>query len=292
MVLGLVGSARVWGNSEIVVREALSGAQEEGAKIEMLRLTDLCIQPCIGCLRCAIKEEPCPLDDDMEWFLAQVRESDALILSAPTYMFGPAAIVKLLLDRLLMLTPCFGEEPTRAGAAIAVSGRRDWRGVTQPFLNALVMGLGFRLVDSLYVHRPGPGEVLLDDGVIARIHELGRRVAHGEGGKPPEGNICPCCYGDFFVLEGRKAICPLCGLEADIEVDSQVRLSFDLEVEPFPWSYAWQKEHVEGWIRPTAPRFLAHREEIKARRKRYREMGEVWIEVPSSIILGSAQNGG
>lgn len=282
MVLGLVGSARLWGNSEIVVREALLGAQEEGAKVEMLRLTDLSIEPCNGCLRCAIKEEPCPLDDDMEWFLARVGDADALILAAPTYLFGPAAITKLLLDRLLMLTPRFGEEQTRAGAAIAVSGRRDWRGVTQPFLNGLVMGLGFRLVDSLYVHQPGPGEVLLDDEVMAKIYELGKRVARGESVKPPGGNTCPSCYGDFFVLEGEKAICPLCGLKADIElVDGQARLSFDLGVEPWPWSYAWQKEHVEGWIRPTVPRFLAHREEIKARRKRYQGMDEVWIEAPS-----------
>jgi len=276
--LGLVGSARVWGNSEIVVREALLGAQEEGAKVEMLRLTDLSIEPCNGCLRCAIREEPCPLDDDMEWFLAKVRESDALVLAAPTYLFGPAAITKLLLDRLLMLTPRFGEKQTRTGAAIAVSGRRDWRGVTQPFLNALVMGLGFRLADSFYVHQPGPGEVSLDDEMMVRIHELGQRVARGERGKPPEGNICPFCYGDFFVLEGGKATCPLCGLEAAIElVDGQVRLSFDPEVEPWPWSYAWQKEHVEEWIRPTVPRFLAHREEIKARRERYRKMGEIWV---------------
>jgi len=280
-VLGLVGSARVWGNSEVVVREALLGAQEEGAKIEMLRLTALSIEPCNGCLRCALKEEACPLDDDMEWFLAKVRESDALLLSAPTYMFGPAAIVKLILDRLLMLTPCFmeGSQSTKPGATIAISGRRDWRGVTQPFLNCLVMGLGFRLVNSLYVHRPGPGEALLEDEVMARIQELGRRVARGESVKPPEGNICPSCYGDFFVLEGGKAICPLCGIEADIElVDGQMRLSFDLEVEPWPWSYAWQKEHIEGWIRPTAPRYLAHREEIKARRERYREMGDIWVK--------------
>jgi len=283
MVLGLVGSARLWGNSEVVVREALFGAQEEGAKVEMLRLTDLSIEPCNGCLRCAIKEEPCPLEDDMEWFLAKVRESDALVLSAPTYIFGPAAIVKLILDRLLMLTPYFmeGAPSTKPGATIAVSGRRDWRGVTRPFLNALVAGLGFRLVDSLYAHRPGPGEVLLDDEVMAQINGLGRWLAEGERGKRPQGNICPSCYGDFFTLRGGKAICPLCGIEADIElVDGQVRLSFDLGVEPWPWSYAWQKEHLVEWIRPTLPRYLAHREEIRARRERYRGMGEVWVRPP------------
>lgn len=285
MVLGLVGSARVWGNSEVVVREALLGAQEEGAKVEMLRLTDLFIEPCNGCLRCALREEPCPLDDDMEWFLARVRESDALILSAPTYMFGPTAIVKLILDRLLMLTPHFmeGTRSTKPGATIALSGRQDLRGVTQPFLNALVAGLGFRLVDSLFFHRPGPGEVLLDDDHMRETHELGQRLARGERGKPPEGNICPVCWSDFFFLEGGKAICPICDSEAQIEMEEGgVRLAFDLGEGPSPWSYAWQKEHVEGWIRPTAPRFLAHRKEIEARRERYLEMGEVWIKVPSS----------
>ena len=95
------------------------------------------------------------------------------------YMFGPAAIVKLILDRLLMFTAYFmeGARSTKPGATIALSGRRDLRGVTQPFLNALAAGLGFRLVDSLYFHRPGPGEVLLDDDLIRQAHELGRRVA-------------------------------------------------------------------------------------------------------------------
>jgi multimeric flavodoxin WrbA len=278
--LGLVGSARLWGNSEIVVREALLGAQEEGAKVEMLRLTDLSIEPCNGCLRCAIREEPCPLDDDMEWFLAKVRESDALVLSAPTYMLGPAAIVKLILDRLLMLTPYFMEaaRSTKPGATIALSGRRDLRGVTQPFLNALVMGLGFRLADSLYVHQPGPGEVLLDDEVMVRIHELGRRLARGEKGERlPEGNVCPVCWSDFFFLERERAICPVCGSEAQIGIEAgEVRLAFQ-PAGRRRWGYGWQREHIEGWIRLTVPRFLAHREEIKARRERYREMGEIWV---------------
>ena len=124
---------------------------------------------------------------------------------------------------------------------------------------------------------------MLDDEVMARIHKLGRRLARGEKGERlPEGNVCPVCWSDFFFLEKEKAICPVCGSEAQLGIEEgEVRLAFDLGVEPLPWSYAWQKEHVEEWIRPTLPRFLAHRKEIKARRKRYRAMGEVWIEAPS-----------
>jgi multimeric flavodoxin WrbA len=40
-ILGLVGSARRWGNSELLARQVLRGAQSEGATAQMLRLTRL-----------------------------------------------------------------------------------------------------------------------------------------------------------------------------------------------------------------------------------------------------------
>ena len=46
-ILGIVGSARPWGNSELLVRQALRGAAAEGAVAQMVRLTSLHIDPCI-----------------------------------------------------------------------------------------------------------------------------------------------------------------------------------------------------------------------------------------------------
>ena len=40
-ILGIVGSARRWGNSDLLVRQALLGAQAEGATVKAVRLTDL-----------------------------------------------------------------------------------------------------------------------------------------------------------------------------------------------------------------------------------------------------------
>ena len=59
-VLGLVGSARPWGNSDLLVRQALQGAQAEGAAVHMVRLTGLHLESCTGCLRCVIGGKPCP----------------------------------------------------------------------------------------------------------------------------------------------------------------------------------------------------------------------------------------
>ncbi|MBM3134933.1 MAG: flavodoxin family protein, partial [Chloroflexi bacterium] len=190
-VLALVGSARKWGNAEVLAREALLGAQEAGASVALVRLPELHIEPCDGCLKCALSSGTCHLTDDLAWLLAQAQASDALLLTAPTYFLGPAATVKLVIDRLLMrastlvaqaaesqhVQPCEGSEPSqgwrepspgwrKVGAAIAVCGVQEWRGMTLPYLVSLVQGLGFPPLDGFYAYAPGPGEVLLDEALM------------------------------------------------------------------------------------------------------------------------------
>ena len=54
-ILGIVGSRRKLGNTEIMVKEALKGARKEGADIALLRMSDLYIRECNGCEACVIK---------------------------------------------------------------------------------------------------------------------------------------------------------------------------------------------------------------------------------------------
>jgi multimeric flavodoxin WrbA len=297
-ILALVGSARKWGNAEVLAREALLGAQEAGASIALVRLPELHIEPCDGCLKCALGRGTCPLDDDLAWLLEQVQASDALLLTAPTYFLGPAATVKLVIDRLLMRAstlaaqaaapaaenrPGEGSEPApglrKVGAAIAVCGVQEWRGVTLSFLVSLVQGLGFPPLDGFYAYAPGPGEVLLDEALMARVHHLGQRLALGrvERLSPDEENVCPTCRGDAFVLRGDVAICPICGQEAWVAVpDGHVRLAFAAE-EGGRWSEQGLAEFLNDWVIPSAGRFLEHRQEIKARRQHLETMEVPWL---------------
>ena len=48
-LLGL-GAGRKMGNSEILLKEALIAAEETGVQVELLRLHDLNIKHCIGCI--------------------------------------------------------------------------------------------------------------------------------------------------------------------------------------------------------------------------------------------------
>lgn len=282
VILGIVGSARPWGNSEVLVRQAIRGAQIEGAAARMIRLTDLHLESCTGCMRCAIGGKPCRLDDDMAWLLDTLQTADGIALAAPTYFLGPGAVLKLALDRLLMFTGQVNRDlpPARPAITIATAGLEGWRGVTLPYLNAFVHALGYRPIESLTAVAPGPGEVLLDEGLMEAVLNAGRRLGRGElDPLLPPANTCPICRCDSFRLQGNRAVCPICGQEATVEARGD---TFNLEFIPASsvdhrWTPEGMRRHMVEWVMATGPRFMEKRAEIKARRKPFRGMQVEWL---------------
>lgn len=97
-VLGIVGSPRRQGNTEILVDEILAGAEENGAFIHKVILKDLDIAPCRACEVCR-KTGACVQQDDMPDLLTQMFENDVWVLGTPVYWWGPTAQFKAFLDR-------------------------------------------------------------------------------------------------------------------------------------------------------------------------------------------------
>ena len=64
-VVGLIGSPRKNGNTEVLINEALKGASDAGAEIEVFRLCDMNINPCRACANCRSNGGKCIVDDDM-----------------------------------------------------------------------------------------------------------------------------------------------------------------------------------------------------------------------------------
>jgi hypothetical protein len=253
----------------------------------MIRLAALRIEPCTGCMRCVIGGERCPLDDDMGWLIERIQAADGLVLAAPIYWLGPAATIKLVLDRLLMVTGRVDEPfpPLRPAVTIATAGLEGWRGVALPFLNALVAGFGYRPVESLVAVAPGPGEVLLDDRLMTQMLEAGRRLAqHDLEPSPSRPSVCPICQCEAFLLVSGRAVCPICGREAAIEVTADgVRLHYGPVAEGQQrWTPEGLRKHMIGWVQATGPRYVARRAEIKARRAVYRRMEVEWLCPPSA----------
>jgi len=95
-VVGIVGSARRGGNTEILTQMALDKIQKEGIETELIRLAEKKILPCDGCRDCK-ETGKCHIKDDFASVFAKMKEADGIILATPVY-YGAATpqIVSLI----------------------------------------------------------------------------------------------------------------------------------------------------------------------------------------------------
>jgi multimeric flavodoxin WrbA len=97
-VLGISASPRQNGNSDLLLKQALAGAQSANAQTEYIRLADLNIAPCVECNAC-YKTGKCRVDDDYQLISAKMLEADRLIFATPIFFMTVCAQAKLLIDR-------------------------------------------------------------------------------------------------------------------------------------------------------------------------------------------------
>lgn len=123
-ILGISGSPRRGGNTEIIINEALHAANTEGAQITFIRLSDYQLTPCTACRTC-FKTKQCTIPDDAEKLYQQILNADGLIIGSPSYFQGITAQMKTFIDRIGYLHIARGRKDFegKVGAAIAVARR-------------------------------------------------------------------------------------------------------------------------------------------------------------------------
>ena len=97
-ILGIAGSPRRDGNTDILLEQALEGAQSVGAETETITISNLDISPCLHCDGC-LEEGNCVIDDDMQSVYTKLREADRIIIASPMFFMGLTAQTKALIDR-------------------------------------------------------------------------------------------------------------------------------------------------------------------------------------------------
>jgi len=97
-VLGVLGSPRVGGNSDILLDQALSGAKEMGAKVEKIILSRKKILGCLDCTKCN-ETGICVIRDDMIQIHQKILDADAILHSVPLYFWAMTSQMKAYLDR-------------------------------------------------------------------------------------------------------------------------------------------------------------------------------------------------
>jgi len=97
-VIGISASPRLNGNSDLLLRRALAGAESAGAQVEYVRLVDFKIAPCIECNSC-YKTGSCVVKDDYHTLSAKMLDADRLIFATPIFFMAVCAQAKALIDR-------------------------------------------------------------------------------------------------------------------------------------------------------------------------------------------------
>jgi multimeric flavodoxin WrbA len=96
-VIGISGSPRKGGNTEILVKNSLEAAKTEGADTEFILLSEKKIEPCIACGVCSTGS--CIIDDDFMEVFEKMTEADGLIFASPSYYESMTPQMKALIDR-------------------------------------------------------------------------------------------------------------------------------------------------------------------------------------------------
>jgi len=122
-IVGILGSPRKGGNTEILLDVALKGAQKNGVLISKILLREKEIAPCNGCMKCE-KTGKCVIKDDMQEVYKEMLESEGIIWATPVYFWSMSSQTKAAMDRTIALTFPKLQLANKIGGLIVVAGGR------------------------------------------------------------------------------------------------------------------------------------------------------------------------
>jgi multimeric flavodoxin WrbA len=176
--LGIVGSPRQGGNTEIITAHCLKAMAKEGLDTELVRLAGLDIRGCNACGYCS-DNEGCSIKDDAQAVFDKMAGADAIVVGSPVYYGSATSLVKGLLER----------------AGYAYGRRRAFEGkVGGPLVVARRAGQNFTFAELLFwfhivgMINPGstywnvgigrqPGDVAKDEEGLQTAWNFGKNVA-------------------------------------------------------------------------------------------------------------------
>jgi multiple antibiotic resistance protein len=176
-VLGVAGSPRKNGNSDVLVEQVLKGVKHENIQNGLIQLRDIQFQGCIGCEKCR-KDKICTgLHDGMALIYSQIITSKGLVLVSPTHNYNITSWMTMFVNLWIMLffvlTPFFAltmflsltenyEEAQRRKLALSVSIAVALIGLLLFFAGSQIFAIFGITLDSF---RIGAGILLLLSGI-------------------------------------------------------------------------------------------------------------------------------
>jgi multimeric flavodoxin WrbA len=306
------------GNTEVLMKEALMGAEEMGAEVELIRMVDLDVRFCKFCKKCLWTEkgspEDCIIKDDAPFLYNKVMDSDGLILAVPIYSWMAPGELFVIRDRILgpkvdkafaieakkgtgrMAGRKFDERlyKPRVAGLIADGGAHTTYQLAVPPLYTLTFGMEMTVVDKLTVFdlTAIPGAAVLVDKALKRAHKLGRNVAAALGKeadaveyKGDDAGMCPSCHNDMLLVRGTTTVeCPVCNIFGKLKVEGdKVSVSFPKkELEVSRLGFEGKRRHGDE-IMEVVESLKSRFGEIPEKLKKYQDYKACLVKPPKRV---------
>lgn len=189
-VLGIGGSPRRGGNSDVLLRHILSGVEQAGLETTTVHLREYRFDPCVGCEQCR-KDKCCTrLHDGMQLIYPRVIASRGIVLVCPTHNYNVTAWIKAFIDRLYCFYEFEDTRPRAWSSRLAGQGRKavlcavceqpDKKdmGYTLEAMRMPLEALGYEIAGELPVYGIfDRGLVKKERGILERAEALGKTLA-------------------------------------------------------------------------------------------------------------------
>ena len=173
-IIAVCGSPRK-GNTEWMLDTLLGAATDAGANTSLIRLRNINLKPCRGCLACEKRDERgvgiCRIDDDVRNILPELLAADIIVLGTPGYMGLLSGLLKTFLDRTCPVWPAL---KGKGLAGVAVAEEDSCAAIS----NIRTYGnlLGMRWQGSIKALAKLPKEASRIPGLEKRLQRLGTKL--------------------------------------------------------------------------------------------------------------------
>jgi len=196
-ILGVAGSPRSGGNSDILLDYILEDAAGQEIPAHAVRLRDLSFDTCMGCERCRADKICTGRLDGLSLLYPDIISARGLVLVSPVHNYNITALMKAFIDRLYCFYNFDNEHPrgwsSRLGdqgrkAVIAVVGEQEDpkdMGIALEAMRLPLEALGYDIVgETTVLSTFKRAQIRKDDEAVARARRLGENLAGAMAADP------------------------------------------------------------------------------------------------------------
>jgi multimeric flavodoxin WrbA len=189
-ILGINGSPRRGGNTDILLDKALLASGDSGWEKEKILLNLLDINPPQEIEYYKVNSEGLsPIQDDMHIVYEKVKECDALILASPIFFGSLSAQTKIMIDRFqcawvsknILKKDIFKKKKTGAFICTSAAHRKDFFQNARSIVRNLFQVINAKYAGELFC--PGlekKGEVKKYTEFLESAYDLGKKITSAE----------------------------------------------------------------------------------------------------------------